>query len=476
MKRRRALLCSLALLVCGLGLSWTVHSVYRRPAIDAHHGLAVHLPRILSYVDRRSYFLSRGQREKAARFDEPLARTRDLALASFPVGRVRTALAQLIDLAIARPPGGRGLSSAALQLSRELAAAGQPYRVRVTVVAHDKDQADTGKAYTAAPAIYAIAGRRSFAVGETTTQVTLLARADRMTVVESVLGWHDNDTGPAVVLDRVSDHVLFRGMPALLPDRSCGVQLDLPDAEARDLGRLCAQRVHEDLARLLPDVPPQRLQSVAARLARRLELAHQVSREVLAKGMPWLPGPAAVTPPEIRAMLAGAASPAALAELDRADAALTPDAALARRILDELSAAYAGQVARHEAQHAVDGDGLSIPEAVKQLMPEFSRDAWRAVSAELSAYLAALAHDRRTTTLDLLAILANTADPDQPPTPELISAVLVLQGLCSTTVFDESGEVSGRKLAGCLRQLLGHDGPDRLTSAAGLLRATMFDD
>lgn len=361
-----------------LAIATTVATHVNRPraepwrlGTDATWALALyrdHLPRIAIAAGQSTPDDHRLLDEVTARAVAAIEGSEELALA----------VARLGDAASDVPSHGRALRSAGEAINAAARDAGLPFYVDVNVLGNRRRSEWVFYLKT-----YRIRRTRVARVGDASYAALWVDRLDRTNVVERQLGWTKRDQPRGmVILDVVRDY----WRDDLAPVLAAADGTSIPRIY-EDYGDL----IHADLARALDasDATDDFEALVAC----------------IAHGTITYDGGWRTEPVEI---LAQRLEPARAAE--RQDPAATCEATR-RRVEPMLVEVLAKKVEVHEVQHVVDGRTLEAPDVLRAAMAGYSEEAIDFATAELSAYLAEVAHSNlpRLALVHFLAIAAQRA-------------------------------------------------------------------
>ena len=315
-----------------------------------------------------------------------------------------------------------------------------------------------------------------------------LRRLDHLNWSQALLGFTRPHLREALVLlDQVDEQLCTYVLPGL--GKAARISLfDPDDASAspatRDAVEIRAGELTRSEYSAAPGLDAARAERLGALLTRRRELFEGFEKRVSARGL------VLVTPSKLRldkdydAALAGAVPRGDLDELRALD-----DEVGDPRLLEtyaRLRDVLVDSVERHEAQHRLDYarlDPLPMPKALEALVgPAGEGDSRRFASqtrAELSAYLAELSRDTRTTLVNLTMIARFLFRKQMQGMAECYSAVIIFEGLADELGLPEKGGlVSGgnisRERAAAIYLALTALPKATVSAAAGRLWARLF--
>jgi len=328
-----------------------------------------------------------------------------------------------------------------------------------------------------------------FTSNRTTVRALDLRRLDHLNWSQALLGFTRPHLREALVLlDQVDEQLCTYVLPGL--GKAARIALFDPDDASippatRDAVEIRAGELTRSEYSSAPGLDPDRAERLGALLTRRRELFEGFEKRVSARGL------VLVTPRLLRldkdyaAALDGAVPRGELDDLRTLDEEVGEKPLLETyaRLRDVL----VDSVERHEAQHRLDYarlEPLPMPKPLEALVGpagegESHRFAFQ-TRAELSAYLAELSRDERTTRVNLTMIARFLFKKQMQGMAECYSAVILFEGLADELGIPRAaGLVSGgnisRPRAAEIYLALTALPKETLRAAAGRLWAKLFE-
>ncbi|HVY46764.1 MAG TPA: hypothetical protein VHB21_12845, partial [Minicystis sp.] len=241
-----------------------------------------------------------------------------------------------------------------------------------------------------------------------------------------------------VLLDAIDRQLVDLVGPALAGDG----KLVLFDAADTSVTRQVADAVEARAGALvreelgaLPEQDGRATSELGAALGRRRALFEGWEKALAPRGITLATPTSLDIQGDWRRELRPLVPPRELAELERLEGTLTTPSSAA--VFAAVRREIAASIARHEVQHRLDyarPEPLRMPHALEELTgPVEQRGVERRpvarARAEMSAYLAQLARDERTTRVDLTLVFRFLFDDSLAGTPESYAAVAIAEAL-----------------------------------------------
>jgi hypothetical protein len=402
----------------------------------------------------------------AARFEELLTATREVGSSAAP------------------RPANDPMLLATGAFDDELAAAGLGYFVDGDVITDLR----TGHRLVIIYA-FTVESVSLFTSNGATVRALDLRRLDHLNWSQALLGFTRPHLREALVLlDQVDEQLCTYVLPGL--GKAARIALFDPADESvspatRDAVEIRAGELTRSEYSGAPGLDPGRAERLGALLTRRRELFEGFEKRVSARGL------VLVTPSKLRldkdyeAALAGAVPRGELDDLHALDEEVgeKPFLETYARLRDVL----VDSVERHEAQHRLDyarPDPLPMPKPLEALVGPAGEGESRRfpfqTRAELSAYLAELSRDERTTRVNLTMIARFLFSKQMQGMAECYSAVVIFEGLAEELGIPRTGKlVSGgnisRERAAEIYLALTALPKEALRAGAGRLWAKLFE-
>jgi hypothetical protein len=328
-----------------------------------------------------------------------------------------------------------------------------------------------------------------FTSGGATIRALDLRRLDHLNWSQSLLGFTRPHLREALVLlDQVDEQLVTYVLPGL----GKGAKIELFDPDDASVTPALRDAVEGRAGELVraeyggaPGLDAGRAERLGLLLTRRRELFEGFEKRVSARGLLLRTPRLLRLDKDYDAALAGAVPQRDLDDLRRVDDEVGEKAFLDTyaRLRDVL----VDSVERHEAQHRLDyarPDPLPMPAPLEALVGpagegESSRFAGQ-TRAELSAYLAELSRDERTTKVNLTMISRFLFSKQMQGMAESYSAVVIFEGLAAELGIPRAaGLVTGgniqRERAAEAYLALTALPPEALRTAAARLWAKLFE-
>jgi hypothetical protein len=375
------------------------------------------------------------------------------------------------------------LLEATSALDDALAGAGLGYFV-------DSDVLSEGESGRRLIIMYAFAVERVnlFRAGDRAVRALHLRRLDTLNWSHALLGFTRPHLGAAaVLLDQLDEQVMTLLAPALGP--SGAIELFEPDA--RDVGKheaattMRATRLVRAEYGALPGLDPAASATLGELLGRRRTILRGWEKKARARGLGFAAPSKLRLPEGWDQSLRGFAPEAELDELRGLDERLREPALTA--VFTALRDGLAASVERHEVQHRLDYASRArvMPQALAERVGPLEsggkeRRGAASARAELSAYLAELARDARTTRVNFTLIARFLLDKRMHGTPECYAALTVFEGLgaelgtASTAPLLARGAIDRDEVANVYSRLTDLP-PERLREGAKRLWEKLFE-
>lgn len=351
-----------------------------------------------------------------------------------------------------------GLMAATGAFDDELAAAGLGYFVDGDVITDSRNGQRLVILYS-----FTVESVSLFASGSTTVRALDLRRLDRLNWAHALLGFTRPHLREALVLlDQVDEQLVTY----ILPGLGEGAGIELFDDDEGDDGaatppppaRAAVEQRAGELVRseygATPGLDAGRAEKLGGLLARRQALALGWQKALAARRI-ILQMPAKLRlEGDYEGSLEGMVPRAELAELSAIDESLG-DAGLLDAYA-KLRDVLVDSVERHEVQHRLDftlAEGLPMPRALETYVgpaPPQGGEAFRFAAqarAELSAYLAELSRDPRTTRVNLTMIARFLFKRRLAGIAESYAALVIFEGLAAELAIPAQRPfVQGRRI------------------------------
>ena len=334
-----------------------------------------------------------------------------------------------------------------------------------------------------------------FSSGSATVRALDLRRLDRLNWSHALLGFTRPHLREALVLlDQVDAQLVTYILPGLGPGEGIELFDDQEDGEPEEpapAARAAVEKRAGELVRLeygaTSGLDAARAEKMGRLLARRQTLALGWQKSLAARRIVLQLPSRLRLGPDYESSLEGMVPRAELAELVAIDEELGEPAFLTTYA--KLRDALVDSVERHEVQHRLDFSrqgGLPMPSALKAYVgpaPPQGGEAFRFAQlarAELSAYLAELSRDPRTTRVNLTMIARFLFKRSLSGTAESYAALVIFEGLGAElslpaeTPFVQSGQIK-RDAVASLYLALSALPPADLRAAAARLWEKLFD-
>jgi hypothetical protein len=338
---------------------------------------------------------------------------------------------------------------------------------------------------------FSVEGVSVFEAGPLHVRALSLRRADRLNWSHTLLGFTRPHLRHALVLLDPIERRLANVVGPALADGAVMPLFDQPPVgpDAPEVRARVEQRAGEAArAELVPrGISREAVGRLAEPLAQRAALYRKWQLALEPRRIRLTPPEGLRIPPEAIADLAKVVPRAELAELERIEAALADAALLAT--YHALRAVLVESVEQHEVQHRLDyarRERLPLPKALEAYVGPMEHDGQerRAASqatAELSAYLAELARDRRTPRVNLALVARFLFDRTLWASAESYVALVIFDGLTRSLAtatrgpFLHDGEIDRARVAEAWLELDQRPG-DELRRAARTLWQEMFGE